>query len=77
MTEKNIVPNLEPKASDGNTIFIPRHGLERFRQFTKRELEIDITPLLKREDITIRKLQKGQQCKKILFREWDRKPSAI
>ena len=52
MTEKNIVPNSEAKASDGNTIFTPRHWLERFRQFTKREHKIDITPLLKGEDNT-------------------------
>ena len=52
MAEKNTVPNLETKASDGNPIFTPRQWLERFRQFTKREHKIDITPLLKREDIT-------------------------
>ena len=52
MTEKNIVPNLEAKASDGNPIFTPRQKLERFRQFTKREHKIDIIPLLKGEDIT-------------------------
>ena len=52
MTEKNIVPNLEAKASDGNPIFSPRKWLERFKQFTKREHKIDITPLLKGENIT-------------------------
>ena len=52
MAEKNIVPNLEAKASDGNPIFTPRQWLERFRQFTKREHKIDITPLMKGEDIT-------------------------
>ena len=51
MAEKNTVPNLEAKASDGNQIFTPRQWLERFRQFTKRE-HIDITPLIKREDTT-------------------------
>ena len=51
MTEKNI-PNLEAKASDVNPIFTQRQWLERFRQFTKREHKIDITPLLKGEDIT-------------------------
>ena len=51
MAEKNTVPNLEAKASDGNQIFTPRQWLERFRQFTKREDKIDITPLIKREDI--------------------------
>ena len=50
MTEKNIVPNLEANASDGNPIFPPRQWFERFRQFTKPK--IDITPLLKGEDFT-------------------------
>ena len=52
MTEKNTVPNLEAKASDGNPIFTPRQWLERFRQFAKREHKIDIAPLIKGEDIT-------------------------
>ena len=46
MAEKNIVPNLEAKASDGNPIFTPRQWLERFRQFTKQEHKIDNTPLV-------------------------------
>ena len=52
MTEKNSVPNLEARASDGYAIFTPRQWLELFRQFTKREHRIDIAPLIKREDIT-------------------------
>ena len=52
MAGKNTVPNLEAKASDGNPIFTPRQWLERFGQFTKREHKIDITPLVKGEDIT-------------------------
>ena len=52
MAEKNTVPNLEAKASDRNPIFTPRQWLERFRQFTKREHKIDITLLVKGEDIT-------------------------
>ena len=52
MAEKNIVPNLEAKATDGNPVFTPRQWLERFRQFCKREHKIDIAPLLKEEDIT-------------------------
>ena len=52
MAEKNIVPNLETKATDGNPVFTPRQWLERFKQFTKREHKIDITPLLKGEDIS-------------------------
>ena len=52
MTEKNTVPNLEARASDGNAKFTPRPWLERFRQFTKREHKIDIAPLINGEDIT-------------------------
>ena len=52
MTEKNTVPNLEAKASDGNAIFTPRQWLERFRQFEKREHKTDIAPLMLGEDIT-------------------------
>ena len=52
MTEENIVPNLEAEATDANPIFSPRQWLERFRQFTNREHKIDITRLLKEEDIT-------------------------
>ena len=33
-------------------MFTPRQWLERFRQFTKREHKIDITPLIKEKDIT-------------------------
>ena len=50
--DKNTVPNLEAKASERNPTFTPRQWLERFRQVTKREHKIDITPLLKGEDIT-------------------------
>ena len=52
MTEKNTVPNLEARVSDGNAIFTPRQWLERFRQFTKREHKIDNAQLIKGEDIT-------------------------
>ena len=52
MAERNTVPNLEAKATDGNPVFTPRQWLERFRQFCKREHKIDITPLMKGEDIT-------------------------
>ena len=52
MAEKNRVPSLEGKASDGNAVFTPRQLLERFRQFTKREHEIDIAPLIKGEEVT-------------------------
>ena len=52
MAEKTIVPILETKATDGNPVFTPRQWLERFKQFTKREHKIDITPLLKGEETT-------------------------
>ena len=52
MAEKNIVPNLETKATDGNPVFTPRQWLKRFKQFTKREHKTDITPLLRGEEIT-------------------------
>ena len=52
MAEKNTVRNLETKATDGNPVFTTRQWLERFKQFTKREHKMDITPLLKAEDIT-------------------------
>ena len=52
MAERNIVPTLETKATDGNPVFTPRQWLEGFRQFCKREHQIDITPLLKGENIT-------------------------
>ena len=52
MTERNTVPNLEAKVTDGNPVFTPKQWLERFRQFCKREHKIDIAPLLKGEEIT-------------------------
>ena len=52
MTEKNTVPSLEARASEGYAIFTPRQWLKRFRQFIKREHKIDIAPLIKGEDIT-------------------------
>ena len=52
MAEKNIVPTFEARATDGNPVFTPRQWLERFRQFCKREHKIDITPLLRGEDVT-------------------------
>ena len=52
MAERNTVPNLEAKATDGNPVFTPKKWLERFLQFCKREHKIDITPLMKGEEIT-------------------------
>ena len=52
MAESKTVPNLEAKATDGNSVITPRQWLERFRQFCKQEHKIDITPLLKGENIT-------------------------
>ena len=48
MSATNPIPNLEARASDGKAIITPKQWLERFRQFTK----IDITPLIKTEDMT-------------------------
>ena len=58
MAANNIVPNLETKATDGNPVFTPR---QRFKQFTKQEHKIGITPLLKREALSI---PVGQETKK-------------
>ena len=52
MAEKNIVPNLEPEAADGNALFIPRQWLERFRQFMKREHKLNITQPIKGEEVS-------------------------
>ena len=52
MAEKNTVPNLEAKATDGNPVFTPRQWLERFRQFCKREHKMDVTPVVKGENMT-------------------------
>ena len=73
MAERNIVPNLEAKATDGNPVFTPRQRLERFRQFCKREHKIDITPLIK--EITNCSGKKNKPYKKILYGVWDRKHS--
>ena len=75
MAEKKIVSNIEAKASDGNAVFTPRQWLERFRQFTKREHEIDITPLLKGEEVTeLDGPEKKNSSERISFGEWDRTP---
>ena len=52
MAERNIVPNIEAKATDENPVFTPKQWLERFRQFCKQEQKIDIAPLLKGEEIS-------------------------
>ena len=54
MAERNIVPNLEARATDENPVFTPKQWLERFRQFSKREhkIHIDIAPLIKGDEIT-------------------------
>ena len=52
MAEKNIVPSLEARATDGNPVFTPRLWLGRLRKFYKREHKIDIAPLLKGKTIT-------------------------
>ena len=63
MTERNIVPTLEAKATDGNWIFTPRQWLERFRQFYKQEHKFDIAPLLKGEGITQSGRNKKEQAR--------------
>ena len=74
MAEKNIVPNLETKATDGNPVYTPRQWLERFKQFTEREHKIDITPLPKGKTLQIPVgPEKNKQYKKISSGEWDRK----
>ena len=77
MAKRNTVPNLETKATDGNPVFTPRQWLERFRQFCKRELKIDITPLLKGENITDADWNGKEQAGRIrrfhMGSEWDRK----
>ena len=52
MAERNIVPNLEAKATEGNPVFTSKQWLERLRQFSKQEHKIDIAPLNKGEEIT-------------------------
>ena len=74
MAEKTTVTNVEAKASEGNTVFTPRQWLKKFRQFTKREQTIDITPPLKREDVTENGSSgKNKGSKKILHVEWELK----
>ena len=72
--EKIVVQNLEAKAADGNPVFTPKQWLERFRHFTKREHKIDITPLIKGEDVTETGWTgKKKPSRKTLSREWDPK----
>ena len=74
MAEKNTVPNLETKATDGNPVFTPRQWLERFRQFCKQEHKIDITPLLKGKILRTQiGTEKNKPHKEISYGEWDRK----
>ena len=80
MAEKNIVPNLETKATYGNPVFTPRQWLEKFKQFTKREHKIDITTLLKGEELTPVGPEKNKQYKKIWGvgrRLWEVGPEAL
>ena len=75
MTEKNIVPNLEAKASEGNAVFTLRNWSERFRQFTKREHKRDITPLMKGEVVA----DSGCSEKKLILEDfiWEVGPEAL
>ena len=57
-------------------MFTPKQWLERFRQFTKREHKIDITPLIKREIVT----ETGWSGEKKLIQEdliWGVGPEAL
>ena len=47
-------------------MFTPRQWLERFRQFTKREHKIDITPLIKGEELNKRLPIPDGQGKKLI-----------
>ena len=51
-TERITVPNREEKTPDGKPVYTPKQWLDRFKQFSKRAHKIDITPLIKGEDIT-------------------------
>ena len=74
MAEKNIVPNLETKATVGNLVFTLRQFLERLKPFTKREHKCDITPQFKGEEITNSGWAgREQTIKKLLSGEWDPK----
>ena len=72
-TMANIVPSLEAKATHGNPVFTPKQWLERFRQFCKREHNIDITSLLKSKSVTNTDWT-GKELKKLnkksIFWEW-------
>ena len=51
-TEKLTVPYLEEKTPDGKPAYTPKQWIERFKQFSKREHKMGITPLLKGEEMT-------------------------
>ena len=76
MAERNIVPNLEAKATDGNPVFTPRQYLDRIRQFCKREHKIDITLLLKGEEKTDTNWAGKEQAAQEDFK-WDVGPEAL
>ena len=53
MAERNIAPNLEAEALNGNPVFTPsQQWLERSWEITKRKNRIDKAMLLKSEDVT-------------------------
>ena len=52
MAENKIeVPNFQD-TSDGKRIFTPKQWLERFQQYTKRKHKLDITELIRGDEIT-------------------------
>ena len=64
---------LDEKGIDGKRIYNYRQWLKRFKQYTKKEYEIDIRPLI--EDETMKEpngIQK-ERHNKIFFGHWDTK----
>ena len=52
MAERNFVPSLESKATEGKLVLTPRQWLGRIRQFWKREHKINLAPSRKGENVT-------------------------
>ena len=74
MANRNIVPSLEAKSTDGNSAYTPRQWLERLRQFWKQEHKNDIVQLLKGEsNVDTDWNGKEQAVREIFFGEWERK----
>ena len=50
--EKLTVPNLEEINHDRKPVYTSKQWINRIKQFSKRAHQVDITPLLKGEEIT-------------------------